>query len=123
MNCRKKFAILIIGMATIGALAQSPPVTQTTVCDIVNNPLQFEGKLVRVRAEIWSDISNVRQFWMNEVAMRSGRVCHFVQTRISGATRFAGANGFGTFTGRIVRESAPLKLDASASKERLVFIV
>ncbi|HMH15567.1 MAG TPA: hypothetical protein VK578_20875 [Edaphobacter sp.] len=123
MNCRKQFAILIIGIATVGALAQSTPVTQTTVCDIVNNPLQFEGKLVQVRAHIWADTNDVRKFWMNEVTMRSGKVCRFLKTRIDGPTSFTGANGFGTFTGRLVRESVPLNFEASSSKERGVFIV
>ncbi|HEY6413026.1 MAG TPA: hypothetical protein VIX42_05035 [Edaphobacter sp.] len=96
---------------------------QATVCDIVNNPAQFEGKRVRVRAQIWSDSDSVRQFWMNEVTMRSGKVCQFLKARINGPTFFAGGNGFGTFTGRIVRESTPLNLNGSGSKERLVFIV
>jgi hypothetical protein len=122
MNCRKQFAILIIGMATIGAPAQSSPVTQTTVCDIVNNPLQFEGKLVQVRAHIWADTNDVCKFWMNEVTMRSGKVCHFLEARINEPTWFAGANGFGTFTGRLVRESVPL--DFAAPRKRIfAFIV
>ncbi len=123
MNWRKQCVILIIGMATIGALAQSAPVMQATVCDIVNNPLQFEGKLVRVRAEAWSDTYNDRQFWMNEVTMRSGKVCQFLRARFSGQAYLGGRSGFGTFTGRIVREATPLSLEASGNKVRLVFIV
>src|ERR1700734_2245872 len=116
MNWRKQCAILIIGMATIGALAQSAPVMQTTVCDIVNNPFQFEGKLVRVRAEAWSDTYNDRQFWMNEVTMRSGKVCQFLRARFSGQAYLGGSSGFGTFTGRIVREATPLNIGASGNK-------
>jgi hypothetical protein len=123
MNCRKQFAILIIGMSTIGGPAQSSPVTQTAVCDIVNNPLQFEGKLVQVRAEAWSDTDHDHQFWMNEVAMRSGKVCQFLRARFSGQAYLGGSSGFGTFTGRIVREATPLSLEASGNKVRLVFIV
>ena len=123
MNCHKQFAILVIGIATIGAPAQSTPITQATVCDIVNNPLQFEGKLVQVRAQIRSDIYRDRQFWMNEVTMKSGNVCQFLKARINAPTSFAGANGFGTFTGRLVRESKPLNFEASGSKVKLVFIV
>ena len=122
MNCRKRFAILIIGMAAVDALAQPAPVTQTTVCDLVNNPLQFEGKLVQVRAQIWADTDDVRRFWMNEVAMRSGKVCHFLEARINEPTWFAGANGFGTFTGRLMHESAPLNL-AAPRKRIFAFIV
>ena len=122
MNWQRRVAILIIGMASVGVPAQSAPVMQATVCDIVNNPLQFEGKTVRVRAEIWSDMYDVSKFWMNEVTMRSGKVCQFLKARINGPTWFAGANGFGTFTGRIVREPAPLNRCAS-SKRSFVFIV
>lgn len=123
MNWRKQCAILIIGMATIGALAQSAPVKQATVCDIVNNPVQFEGKPVRVRAEVWSDMYDVHKFWMNEVTMRSGKVCHFLPGRFSGPTWFAGASGFGTFNGRIVRETAPLNSPFSNRRGRLVFLI
>jgi hypothetical protein len=31
---------------------------ETTTCDIANNPAQFIGKLVRVRAQIWPDLGN-----------------------------------------------------------------
>ena len=96
---------------------------QATVCDIVNNPAQFEGKLVRVRAQVWSDIYDVSQFWMNEVTMRSGRVCQFLPTRIEGPTWFAGASGFGTFDGRIARETAPLNSPFSNRRGRLVFLI
>jgi hypothetical protein len=123
MNCHKQFAILIIWMAAAGALAQSTSVTQATVCDIVNNQLQFEGKLVQVRAQIRPDIYRDRQFWINEVTMKSGKICDFLKARIIGPTSFAGANGFGTFTGRLVRDSMPPNFEASGSKVRLVFIV
>ena len=123
MNWRTPCAILIVGMAAIGALAQSKPVIQATVCDIVNHPLQFEGKRVRVRAEAWSDIFRDQQFWMNEVTMRSGKLCQFLRARFIGQAYLGGSSGFGTFTGRLVRESAPLSLDGRGSKERLVFIV
>jgi hypothetical protein len=123
MSWRKRAAILTIGMASIGTLAQSIPVTQATVCDIVSNPLQFEGKLVRVRAEVWSDIYDVSKFWMNEVTMRSGKVCQFLPARFSGPTWFAGASGFGTFNGRIVRETAPLNSPFSNRRGRLIFLI
>lgn len=135
MNWHRQVAILIFGTTASGTLAQSvpgmhlgallqpEPVMQATVCDIVNNPGRFEATWVRIRAQIWSDTVSAQQFWMNEVTMRSGKVCEFLRTRISGPTRFAGANGFGTFTGRLVRESAPLSIEGRGSKERLVFIV
>ena len=134
-GCRQ-IAILIFGMMTTpGALAQSGPgmppgalmqpelVVQATVCDIVNNPVQFEGKPVRVRAWVSLDIDHDHQFWMNEVTMRSGRVCQFLRTRFSGQASLGGSTGFGTFTGRIVREATPLNFEASGSKVRLVFVV
>ncbi len=135
MNWHRQVAILIFGTTALGGLAQSvpgkhlgalmqpEPVVQATVCDIVNNPLQFEGKLVRVRAEAWSDTGHDHQSWMNEVTMRSGKVCQFLHAWFSEQAYLGGSSGFGTFTGRIVREATPLSLDASGNKVRLVFLV
>jgi hypothetical protein len=44
--------------------AEANSATQTSVCEIVRQPEQFEGKLLKVTAQIWTDY---HQFWLNAI--------------------------------------------------------
>jgi hypothetical protein len=84
--------------------AQTKPdsAIQTRVCDIVAHPKQFEGKSVQVRAQIWTDHS---RFWLNESSFEFGKACRWLPAEFTYSTSLAGSSAFGTFTGRLIRDS------------------
>jgi hypothetical protein len=49
--------VLVAGITARQIYAKSPDVNiaKTKVCEIVNNPTQFLGKTVEIRAQIWPD--------------------------------------------------------------------
>jgi hypothetical protein len=52
-----RFLTIASWLICVNALSQTnqeKPV-ETNACDIANNPVQFKGKLVQVRAQIWPD--------------------------------------------------------------------
>ena len=78
---------------------------QPTVCDLVKHPLQYKGKLIRVRAQVWSDYSN---FWLNDswaVSMQIGKACPWLPAKFTYPANLIGSSAFGTFTGRLIYES------------------
>ncbi|HZI56014.1 MAG TPA: hypothetical protein VFF39_04535 [Verrucomicrobiae bacterium] len=105
MRIRVIGIVLTVWITSVCATAQAveSPV-QSTVCDLVNHPLEFKGKLILVRAQIWSDY---RKFWLNESwagSMEMGKVCRWLPVEFMHSTNLAGSSAFGTFTGRLVYE-------------------
>jgi hypothetical protein len=100
-------ASIVIGFLSlcIGAVAQAQArqtVEETTVCQIVNHPLQFKGKTIRLRARVWSDF---RKSWLNESpasANEIGKACRWLPVEFTHSSRLLGSYAFGTFTGRLV---------------------
>jgi hypothetical protein len=71
----------------------------------MKNPARFEGKLVKVRAQLWTD---VHQYWLTESvasSLRFNAFCGWLPAKFSNPTSLVASRAFGTFTGRIVRES------------------
>lgn len=98
--------LLTFWLGCLCAIAQTKleSTVQATVCDLVDHPLQFKGKLMQVRAQIWSDYS---RFWLNESAAGSkqiGKVCRWLPAEFTYPTDLIGSSAFGTFTGRLVYE-------------------
>jgi hypothetical protein len=111
MKRRAPSIALMIGLIGVGSFAQSfaEKAVQATVCDIVNNPLQFKGRLVQVRAQVWPDIHDYDQIWMNESpvsSMQVGKACRFLPAKFKTPTELAGSAAFGTFTGRVIDNPA-----------------
>jgi hypothetical protein len=111
-------AALIAGLVSVCAIGQPAPenAMQVTVCDIVNHPLQLKGKLVRVRAQVWSDIYHENQFWMNEASRDFDKPCHFLRAKFKAGMGLGGSAGFGTFVGRVVNDPAPIGFDVLGSR-------
>jgi len=104
MRLTPKNLLLVIWLICACAQAQTglESSVQTTVCELVSHPLQFKGKLIRVRAQIWSDNN---KFWLNESAagsMEIGKVCRWLPAEFTHSTKLIGSSAFGTFTGRLV---------------------
>lgn len=104
MRMKAMSIVLTVLVAGVCAAAQkeSESAIQASVCDLVNHPLEFRGKQIQVRAQIWSDIS---KFWLNESWAGSpqiGRVCQWLPAGFTYPTRLIGSSAFGTFTGRLV---------------------
>ena len=62
-----RFLTVASYLVCVNALSQAKqekPV-ETNVCDIANNPVQFEGKLVQVRSQIWPDAVAMNGYWLN----------------------------------------------------------
>src|SRR5262245_14836790 len=79
--------------------------TQTSICEILKDPEQFERKLVQVRAQIWTDL---QRFWLNDSTaspLQFGKVCRWLPAEFTHPTSLAGSTAFGTFTGRLIRDS------------------
>jgi len=110
MGYRGFVVVVALGIAIHCAFAQSSPksavdlIPVVTVCDIVNNPGQFKDKLVRVRGQIWSDLQNRNQFWVNQASF--GKVCRSLPAKLQGPTPLAGDSALGSFTGKVVVETA-----------------
>jgi hypothetical protein len=120
--------VLLVGMMSVCAIAQPAPkcAMQVTICDIVNHPLQFKGKLVQVRAQVWSDIYHDHQFWMNEASVDFEKVCYFLPAKFTAGTGLAGSAGFGTFIGRVVIDPVPFGFDVSsrrAVRSRVMLVI
>lgn len=96
--------------------AEANSATQTSVCEIVRQPEQFEGKLLKVTAQIWTDY---HQFWLNESvasSLRFNAFCGWLPAEFSHPTSLVGSRAFGTFTGRIIR-------DSRSSSRRVKFVI
>src|SRR5262249_41409515 len=111
MRIKAMSILLTVWLTCVCATAQTEleNTVQTTVCDLVNHPLHFKGKQIRVRAQIWSDYN---KFWLNESwagSMQIGRVCRWLPAEFTYPTTLIGSSAFGTFTGRLVYESGLAK--------------
>src|SRR5260370_9062770 len=107
MRMKAMSILLMVWLTCVCAAAQTELVStvQTTVCDLVDHPLQFKGKLIRVRAQIWSDYS---KFWLNESwagSMQIGKVCRWLPAEFTHPTNLSESSAFGAFTGRLVSET------------------
>jgi hypothetical protein len=101
------FAVIVfLGVASTCVFAQLSakgvvdPIPVVTVCDIVNNPLRFKDKLIRVRGQILTNVGTGEQFWINQPSF--SKVCRFLPAKFQGPTNLAASSAFGTFTGRVV---------------------
>ena len=83
---------------------------ETNACDIANNPVQFKGKLVRVRAQIWPVTVTLNGtmldgYWLYGSTKSLGeetRTCRFLPANFIRPSGLYGHPYFGTFTGRVV---------------------
>jgi hypothetical protein len=130
MGCRGFVAVVALGMAVGCAFAQSShegvvdSIPAVTVCDIVNNPLQFKDRLVVVRGKIWSDLQKRDEFRVNQASF--GKVCRSLPAKFRGPTDLAGETAFGTFTGRVVVEtsvSSSNLLVGRGTQSKMFFII
>jgi hypothetical protein len=107
MRTKSTIMLLVVWLTCVAAAAQTEPETplQTTVCDLVGHPLEFKGKLVRVRAQIWS-LGN--KSWLNESwagSKQFWKACRWLPAEFAHPTGLFGSFAFATFTGRLVYDS------------------
>ncbi len=130
MGCRGFVVVVAVGMAVRCAVAQSSPrgaaelIRVVTVCDIVNNPGQFKDMLVSVRGRIWSSLQNPKQFWVNQASF--GKVCRSLTAKLRGPDDLAGDSALGTFTGRVVVETAVSSsnlLEGRGTRSKIFFVM
>ena len=98
-------SVVAFGLFTACAYTQTAPqeAARVSVCDLANEPSQYAAKLVRVRAQVWSDCHTV---WMNESAvdsMQIGMGCRWLRVEFKRGTNLWCSTGFATFTGQIVQ--------------------
>jgi hypothetical protein len=92
-------AWLFLCLCTFAQSKPEKPI-ETTVCEIVKAPQQFEGKRVQVRARLWSDF---HAYWMNDAAsLQIGKICPWLPAGFAYSTSLLGTTAFGTFTGTII---------------------
>ncbi len=75
---------------------------------LANNPVQFIGKLVQVRAQIRPDAVTVNGYWLNGSTTFLGgeaSTCRFIPASFIRPNGLYGHTYFGTFTGRVVRNN------------------
>lgn len=79
-------------------------VIATGVCEIMQHPEHFDGKVLKIRAQIWTDHN---QFWLNESAATSIRLnafCGWLPAKFVHPTNLVGSKAFATFTGRLISD-------------------
>src|SRR4051794_31049810 len=89
---------------------------RTSICEIATKPEQYRGKLVTVRAQIWSAYDRL---WLNDSVAGSlefNRFCGWLPAEFAHPTDLGGSRAFGTFTGRVV-------IDQSSSSRPVRFVV
>ena len=103
-----RFLTVASYLVCVNALSQAKqekPV-ETNACDIANNPVQFKGKLVQVRTQIWPDTVTMNGYWLNGSttfpAGEEARTCRFIPASFIRPNGLYGHTYFGTFTGRVV---------------------
>jgi hypothetical protein len=102
-----KFLTVASWLICVSALSQTKheKAVETKACDIANNPVQFKGKLVQVRAQIWPDAVTMNGYWLNGSTTFLGeeaRTCPFIPVSFIRPNGLYGHTYFGTFTGRVV---------------------
>jgi hypothetical protein len=107
-----RFLTVASWLICVNALSQTnqeKPV-ETNSCDIANNPVQFRGKLVQVRAQIWPDTvaSNGTMpdgYWLYGSTKFLGEesgTCRFLPAHFVRPNGLYGHTYFATFIGRVV---------------------
>jgi hypothetical protein len=107
-----KFLTIASWLICVNALSQTnqeKPV-ETNACDIANNPVQFKGKLVQVRAQIWPDTVTVNGamldvYWLygsTKFLREESGTCRFLPAHFVKPNGLCGHTYFATFTGRVV---------------------
>jgi hypothetical protein len=88
---------------------QEKPV-ETNACDVANNPAQFKGRLVQVRAQIWPDtvtlngarLDGYQLYGSTKFLGAESGTCHFLPANFIRPNGLYGFTYFATFTGRVV---------------------
>jgi hypothetical protein len=107
-----RFLTVASWLICVNALSQTnqeKPV-ETNACDIANNPVQFKGKLVQVRAQIWPVTVTLNGTMLDEYVLNGStkfvggeaRSCRFLSANFLRPNGLYGHTYFGTFTGRVV---------------------
>jgi hypothetical protein len=107
-----RFLTVASWLICVDALSQTnqeKPV-ETNACDIANNPVQFKGKLVQVRAQIWPVTFALNGTMLDEYVLNGStkfvggeaRSCRFLSANFHRPNGLYGHTYFGTFTGRVV---------------------
>jgi hypothetical protein len=98
--------VLLLSAICGRAFSQDEGVRETSVCKMMQRPEQFEGKPVKIRAQLWT---NNDQFWLNDSAATSGRLnafCGWLPAKFSYPTSLVASKAFATFTGRLIHDPA-----------------
>ncbi len=112
MRSITKFLTVASWLICVNALSQinqEKPV-ETNACDIANNPVQFKGKLVQVRAQIWpirvtlkgTRLDGYSLYGSTKFLGEEARTCHFLPAYFIRPNGLYGHTYFATFTGRVV---------------------
>jgi hypothetical protein len=107
-----RFLTVASWLLCVNALSQTiqeKPV-ETNACDIANNPVQFKGKLVQVRAQIWPDTATTNGamldgYWLygsTKFLREESGTCRFLPAHFVRPNGLYGHTYFATFTGRVV---------------------
>ena len=97
-------AFLVLFTIAMAARAQAPHenAVSASICDIAKAPPKYQGKLVKVRVQVWSGAHSV---WLNEAAtatnVRFREGCRWVRAQFPHGTRLWGSTAYATLTGRI----------------------
>ena len=94
---------LLVSAISVPAFSQKE-VIQTSVCEIMRHPKQFEGKVLKIRAQLWTDH---HESWLSESAASSLRLntfCGWLPAKFLHPTSLAGSKAFATFTGRLISD-------------------
>jgi hypothetical protein len=110
-----RFLTVASWLICVNALSQTnqeKPV-ETNACDIANNPVQFKGKLVQVRAQIWPDTVTANGamldgYWLygsTKFLREESGTCRFLPAHFVRPNGLYGHTYFASFTGRVVRNN------------------
>jgi hypothetical protein len=106
--------MLVVPKCPLAQEAQT--VAQTTVCEVVNSPLDFSGKLIEIRARLWSTGDQV---WINDSAAGSkeiGESCEWIRAEFTYQTDLTISTAYGTFAGRLLYEPSRKPLQSGTIK-------
>ena len=107
-----RFLSVASWLICVNALSQTnqeKPV-ETNACDVANNPVQFKGKLVQVRAQVWPITLTLNGTRLDEYVLNGStkfveeeaRTCRFLFANFLRPNGLYGLTYFSTFTGRVV---------------------
>src|SRR5260370_31021668 len=107
-----RFLTVASWLICVNALSQTnheKPV-ETNACDIANNPIQFKGKLVQVRGQIWPDTVTANGtmpdgHWLygsTKFLREESGTCRFLPAHFVRPNGLYGHTYFATFIGRVV---------------------